>query len=296
MDVVIGNSAQIIKQAQQIRYAVFVQEQSIPQELDLDGLDQESMHLLVIDDSTPVATARLSFPSASSAILARVAVMKAFRGAGVARAVIQHAIDYAIKQRVHHIDIHAHQHLRGYYENFGFEYIKACEVVGGHPLIAMSYRTDVPSIHLQEVKGESMSNPFMLRALEISQQALPKCRPNPPVGCVLVKDNQIVAEGHTQAIGGNHAEVEALNAYRGSFDGVTAYVTLEPCSFVGRTPACAKTLVSTGIKHVVVAMLDPDPRNSGKGIAILEDAGIKVDIGVEGEAVSQFLTPYLGQS
>lgn len=141
-----------------------------------------------------------------------------------------------------------------------------------------------------------MPEKFMLRALELSQQALPDCQPNPPVGCVLVKGNQIVAEGHTQKIGGNHAEVEALNAYSGSMEGVTAYVTLEPCSFVGRTPACAKTLAKAGIKHVVVAMLDPDPRNSGKGIAMLEQAGVTVEVGLCQTQVSQFLGPYLGKS
>ena len=141
-----------------------------------------------------------------------------------------------------------------------------------------------------------MPEKFMLRALELSQQALPDCQPNPPVGCVLVKGNQIVAEGHTQKIGGNHAEVEALNAYSGSMEGVAAYVTLEPCSFVGRTPACAKTLAEAGIKHVVVAMLDPDPRNSGKGIAMLEQAGVMVEVGLCQTQVSQFLGPYLGKS
>jgi len=136
----------------------------------------------------------------------------------------------------------------------------------------------------------------MLRALEISRNALPDCTPNPPVGCVLVKGDMVVSEGYTQAIGGSHAEVQALNAYNGTLDGVVAYVTLEPCSFVGRTPACANTLVKSGIKHVVVSMLDPDERNSGKGIAILEQAGIKVDIGLCYEQVSSFLAQYLGKS
>ncbi|PAU35449.1 riboflavin-specific deaminase [Vibrio coralliilyticus] len=141
-----------------------------------------------------------------------------------------------------------------------------------------------------------MSEKYMLRALEISKSALPHCIPNPPVGCVLVKGNRVVSEGHTQAIGGNHAEVQALNAYEGSMDGVVAYVTLEPCSFVGRTPACANTLARSGIKHVVVALLDPDKRNSGKGIAILEQAGIKVDIGLCNQQVNGFLAQYLGKS
>lgn len=141
-----------------------------------------------------------------------------------------------------------------------------------------------------------MNQKFMRRALEISRNALPECQPNPPVGCVLVKDNKVVSEGHTQAIGGNHAEVEALNGYKGSFENVTAYVTLEPCSFVGRTPACAVTLVNAGIKKVVVAMLDPDPRNSGLGIDILKQAGVEVEIGVCGDEVSAFLSPYLGKA
>ncbi|QSV16172.1 bifunctional diaminohydroxyphosphoribosylaminopyrimidine deaminase/5-amino-6-(5-phosphoribosylamino)uracil reductase RibD [Photobacterium ganghwense] len=141
-----------------------------------------------------------------------------------------------------------------------------------------------------------MNDVFMLRALEVSRNALPLCRPNPPVGCVLVKQGVIVAEGYTQAIGGNHAEVEACAAYTGSLEGVTAYVTLEPCAFVGRTPSCAHMLAKSGIKHVVVAILDPDPRNSGKGIDILRTAGIRVDIGLCGEAVSEFLMPYLGHA
>src|SRR6187431_2563708 len=100
-----------------------------------------------------------------------------------------------------------------------------------------------------------MSERFMLRALEVSKNALPHCKPNPPVGCVLVKNGEISSEGFTQPIGGNHAEVEAFNAYKGSLENVTAYVTLEPCAFIGRTPACATMLARSGIQHVVVAML-----------------------------------------
>ena len=141
-----------------------------------------------------------------------------------------------------------------------------------------------------------MSKKFMLEALEISKQALPSCEPNPPVGCVLVKNGQIVSKGFTQAIGGSHAEVEALNAHSGDLSGVTAYVTLEPCSFIGRTAACARTLLTSGIKHVVIAMLDPDIRNNGKGAEILRAGGVKVEIGLCAEIVAQFLSPYLGKS
>jgi len=134
---------------------------------------------------------------------------------------------------------------------------------------------------------------FMLRALELSKLALPHCRPNPPVGCVLVKNNRIVSEGFTQAPGHHHAEAQAIVKYDHSLEDVTAYVTLEPCSFVGRTPSCAHTLVGRNIKRVVVAIVDPDPRNSGKGLTVLTDAGTEVEIGVCQREVSEFITPYL---
>ncbi len=133
----------------------------------------------------------------------------------------------------------------------------------------------------------------MLRALALSKLALPNCRPNPPVGCVLVKNNQIVSEGFTQAPGQHHAEAQAVASYGHTLEDVTAYVTLEPCSFVGRTPSCAHTLAGLNIKRVVVATLDPDPRNSGKGITVLTDAGIDVEIGVCQREVSEFISPYL---
>lgn len=147
-----------------------------------------------------------------------------------------------------------------------------------------------------KIEEVNSSASFMLQALSVSKQALPACRPNPPVGCVLVRDGEIISEGFTQAIGGHHAEVMALATYAGSFDDVVAYVTLEPCAFVGRTPSCAQVLANSGIKHVVVSMLDPDPRNNGRGIHILRAAGIVVDIGIESEHVRSFLMPYLGHS
>lgn len=91
-----------------------------------------------------------------------------------------------------------------------------------------------------------MSKKLMLEALEVSKQALPHCEPNPPVGCVLVKDGEVISKSFTQA--GHwvsHAEGEALNAYSGDLSSVTAYVTLEPCSFVGLTAACASSVVGS---------------------------------------------------
>ncbi len=134
---------------------------------------------------------------------------------------------------------------------------------------------------------------FMALALEQSTQGLPSCLPNPPVGCVLVRSSVVVATGFTQAPGRHHAEAMALQSTPGSLHDVIAYVTLEPCSFYGRTPSCAVSLISRSIGHVVVAMHDPDSRNNGRGIALLKAAGVTVTEGVLGKEVSAFLTPYL---
>ncbi|MDX1755848.1 MAG: bifunctional diaminohydroxyphosphoribosylaminopyrimidine deaminase/5-amino-6-(5-phosphoribosylamino)uracil reductase RibD [Marinobacter sp.] len=134
---------------------------------------------------------------------------------------------------------------------------------------------------------------FMTLALAESKKALPTCRPNPPVGCVLVREGEVVAKGYTQAPGRHHAEAEALAQWDGPASGLTAYVTLEPCSFHGRTPSCAETLIHRNIGTVVVAITDPDPRNSGKGLVKLREAGIEVVEGVCAEEVQAFLGEYL---
>lgn len=134
---------------------------------------------------------------------------------------------------------------------------------------------------------------FMHLALLEGRKALPACLPNPPVGCVLVKDGEVIASGHTQPPGQHHAEAMALSQVSGNLSDVTAFVTLEPCSFHGRTPSCASTLVERGIKRVVICTLDPDPRNSGTGVAILVAAGVEVEAGtLEALALSD-LGPYL---
>ena len=137
---------------------------------------------------------------------------------------------------------------------------------------------------------------FMAMALELSKKALPTCQPNPPVGCVLVKDGEVIASGYTKEPGKHHAEASALQIATGSLENVVAYVTLEPCSFKGRTPSCANALIERKIKEVFVAIEDPDPRNSGKGIKMLRDAGIKVSENILSDCVFQFLSPYLGKS
>lgn len=134
----------------------------------------------------------------------------------------------------------------------------------------------------------------MALALETSRAALPGCRPNPPVGCVILDANsKVLASGYTQPPGEHHAEASALAALEGPLQNCHAFVTLEPCSFHGRTPSCARELVARGIGSVAVAIEDPDPRNSGKGVAILRQAGIAVSIGVLADEVRAFLAPYL---
>ena len=134
---------------------------------------------------------------------------------------------------------------------------------------------------------------FMRAALAEGRRALPACLPNPPVGCVLVRGGSVVARGFTQPPGHPHAEALALQQIDGPLGDVTAFVTLEPCAFHGRTPSCARTLVTRGVRRVFVAMLDPDARNSGRGIEILQEAGVEVTVGLlEAEAVRD-LSPYL---
>ena len=134
---------------------------------------------------------------------------------------------------------------------------------------------------------------FMRLALDESRRALPDCRPNPPVGCVLVRAGAVVAKGFTQAPGLDHAEAMALRLYDGALEDVAVFATLEPCSFVGRTPSCARTLVERGVRQVYVALVDPHPKNRGAGIEILRAAGVEVEAGVLQDQVAAFLAPYL---
>lgn len=125
---------------------------------------------------------------------------------------------------------------------------------------------------------------FMARALLLARNGLYTTKPNPRVGCVLVKNNTIIAEGWHERAGQGHAEVEALKRVENAH-GATAYVTLEPCFHYGRTPPCAEALIRAGVVRVVVAMQDPNPLVAGKGLALLKQAGIKVRKGVlEAEA------------
>lgn len=120
----------------------------------------------------------------------------------------------------------------------------------------------------------------MARALQLARRGLYTTTPNPRVGCVIVRDGAIAGEGWHERAGGPHAEIMALEAAGERARGATAYVTLEPCHHHGRTPPCDEALIATGITRVVAAMLDPDPRTAGQGVARLRGAGMVVETGV----------------
>ena len=121
---------------------------------------------------------------------------------------------------------------------------------------------------------------WMRRAIELARQGQYSTKPNPNVGCVIVKDGVVVGEGFHPKAGQPHAEVFAMRQAGEQAQGATAYVTLEPCAHYGRTPPCAKGLVEAGVAKVVVACPDPNPLVAGKGVQILKDAGIDVEVGI----------------
>ena len=128
----------------------------------------------------------------------------------------------------------------------------------------------------------------MKRALDLALRGAFHSMPNPSVGCVIVHQNKIIGEGFTSTYGGSHAEINALNAVR-DIDQVlisdsTVYVTMEPCAHYGKTPPCALRLIQEKVKEVHIGVLDPNPKVSGKGVALLQQAQIKVQVGLLAEA------------
>ncbi|KPQ23523.1 MAG: riboflavin biosynthesis protein RibD [Halomonas sp. HL-48] len=120
----------------------------------------------------------------------------------------------------------------------------------------------------------------MARALALAARGLYTTDPNPRVGCVIVRDGEVVGEGFHRRAGEPHAEIHALAAAGDRARGATVYVTLEPCSHTGRTGPCAVALQAAGVARVVVAMIDPNPQVAGRGVRLLEAAGIEVAVGL----------------
>ncbi len=129
----------------------------------------------------------------------------------------------------------------------------------------------------------------MARALQLAARGLYTTTPNPRVGCVIVKDGQVLGEGWHERAGEPHAEIHALRAAGPAARGATAYVSLEPCSHHGRTPPCANALIDAGVARVVAAMRDPNPQVAGNGIELLTLTGVRAEVGLmaaEAEALN----------
>ena len=133
----VAQDLESIIESQKIRNEVFVQEQDIPIELDLDGWDDNSYHALAYDNNQVVGVARLALTENNKAVLARVAVLKEFRGFGIASKMVKASLLKAENLNIRNIDIYPHEHLKGFYESFGFKYIEKSEIVGNHQLIKM---------------------------------------------------------------------------------------------------------------------------------------------------------------
>ncbi|MBT9282136.1 MAG: bifunctional diaminohydroxyphosphoribosylaminopyrimidine deaminase/5-amino-6-(5-phosphoribosylamino)uracil reductase RibD [Hydrogenibacillus schlegelii] len=134
---------------------------------------------------------------------------------------------------------------------------------------------------------------WMALALELARGTRGQTHPNPRVGAVIVRDGRVVGLGAHLRPGEAHAEVQALRMAGEAARGATMYVTLEPCNHTGRTPPCTEAIIAAGLKRVVVAMEDPDPRVRGAGIARLQAAGLEVDVGLFRETAEAINAPYL---
>jgi len=126
----------------------------------------------------------------------------------------------------------------------------------------------------------SLDQDAMARAIELARLGVGKTWPNPMVGCVVVRDGELLAEGYHHRHGEDHAEVDALRKVGFEAQGATLFVNLEPCCHYGCTPPCTDAILRSGIRRVVIGMLDGNPLINGKGVRILKDAGIDVQVGV----------------
>ncbi len=140
---------------------------------------------------------------------------------------------------------------------------------------------------------ENQHSYWMNRALVLARQGFGYVHPNPMVGCLILDVNgELVGQGFHEKFGGPHAEVVALEKAGDKAKGGTMYVTLEPCCHHGKTPPCTEAIIKAGIKHVIAAIKDPNPKISGQGIESLKKAGIKVDIGIKSEKSFSINKPF----
>ncbi len=132
----------------------------------------------------------------------------------------------------------------------------------------------------------------MAQALGLAMQGQGCVEPNPMVGCVIVRDGEIVGQGYHERFGGPHAEVNALAEAGALAIGATMYVTLEPCCHQGKTPPCTEAIKRAGVARVVAAVEDPFGEVAGRGIVELEEAGIQCDVGLCSHEANWILAPY----
>jgi diaminohydroxyphosphoribosylaminopyrimidine deaminase/5-amino-6-(5-phosphoribosylamino)uracil reductase len=152
--------------------------------------------------------------------------------------------------------------------------------------VVISPRKQTPGIFIMtllQTRHTRKDEEFMRLAAKLAQKGKGKTSPNPMVGAVVVKKGKILAQGYHRKFGGPHAEAVAIKACGEEARGATLYTTLEPCCHFGKTPPCTDLIIQRGIKKVVCAMIDPNPKVNGKGIRRLRKQGIKVSVGVLGE-------------
>jgi diaminohydroxyphosphoribosylaminopyrimidine deaminase / 5-amino-6-(5-phosphoribosylamino)uracil reductase len=139
----------------------------------------------------------------------------------------------------------------------------------------------------------SADNKYMALAIALAKRAEGMTSPNPMVGAVIVKNGRIVGRGYHKRAGLAHAEIDALRQAGAKAKGATLYVTLEPCDHFGRTPPCTDAVIKSGIRRVVVAMIDPNPVNNGRGIRKLNRHGIKTKVGLFANDAMEMNRPYI---
>ena len=165
------------------------------------------------------------------------------------------------------------------------------------PALPTPEPTDSDSRRLLETQNavNEIDQHFMGMAIRLAKLGAGAVEPNPLVGCVLVRDGQVVGQGYHQKFGGPHAEVHALRSLDSlqQAKGVTAYVSLEPCCHHGKTPPCAQALVDAGVARVVVAMTDPFPKVAGGGLSFLQSAGVNTTVGLMQTEAEELNAPYL---